>query len=311
VIATQKETDLSHEASADTPTGKAALTGVHESADRGPVQRRSAKTFIFHNSIRDLSEFRGYAEIASRLTPYGTVELDIGVLAEKSPTHMPGFRSPWHDYGAYMATMWAFFPHPALAPHLSSDWVAKNRALLLGKVAILEEMGLEAVFSANESQFLPESFFREYPHLRGPRVDAKLQQPCVRLVCGSTSDPRNDRVDDGGVEAACPPHPGDSLVEQRFRLGTVLAAFVVPRSKRSRTLSHHRSGRSRSGGCMCLSLIFAQTLEFWRIRSTYWLVSVRRCGRRCTFAIHPHNTAVYFRDRGRQALTAAGKLRPG
>jgi hypothetical protein len=130
------------------------------------------KTFIFHNSIRDLTEFRAYAEIAARLKPYGTVAIDIGVLAEKSPTHMPGIRSPWHDYGAYMATMWAFFPHPTLAPHLSSNWVAKNRKLLLGKVAILEELGLGAVFSANETQFLPESFFRQYPHLRGPRVDA-------------------------------------------------------------------------------------------------------------------------------------------
>jgi hypothetical protein len=131
------------------------------------------KTFIFHNAIRDLSEFRAYAEIAARLKPYGTVEVDIGVLAEKSPMHMPGIhRSPWHEYGAYMGTMWAFFPHPKLAPHLSSNWVAKNRELLLGKVAILEELGLGAVFSANETQFLPESFFRQYPHLRGPRVDA-------------------------------------------------------------------------------------------------------------------------------------------
>ena len=130
------------------------------------------KIFIFHNSIRDLKEFRAYAEIAAHLKPYGKVEIDIGVLAEKSPMHQLNFRSGWHDYGAYMATLWAFFPHPKLAPFLPKEWVESNRKLLLGKVAILKELGLDAVFSENETQFLPEEFFRQYPHLRGPRVDA-------------------------------------------------------------------------------------------------------------------------------------------
>ena len=137
----------------------------------GQKPGKPGKTFIFHNSIRNLEEFRDYAEIAARLKPYGRVRVDLGVLAEKNPVHIPGVRSPWHDYGAYMATAWAFFPHPKIAPHLPAEWVTKNRDLLLAKVAILEEFDLEAVFSANETQFMPESFFREYPHLRGPRVD--------------------------------------------------------------------------------------------------------------------------------------------
>ena len=131
----------------------------------------AGRTFVFHNAIRDLDEFRAYAHVAARLKPYGSVQVDIGVLAARSPVHIPGVRSPWHDYGSYMATMWAFFPHPKLAPHLPVEWVDANRALLLGKVAILRELGLDAVFSGNETQFLPESFFRQYPHLRGPRVD--------------------------------------------------------------------------------------------------------------------------------------------
>jgi hypothetical protein len=137
----------------------------------GQILVGQSKTFIFHNSIRNLDEFRGYVEIASRLKRYGRVQVDLGVLAEKNPVHIPGVRSPWHDYGAYMATAWAFFPHPRIAPHIPAEWVNKNRALLLAKVEILEEFHLEAVFSANETQFMPESFFREYPDLRGPRVD--------------------------------------------------------------------------------------------------------------------------------------------
>lgn len=144
-------------------------------AAAAPVLPAVGKTFIFHNAIRNLDEFRAYAGIAARLKPYGAVQVDIGVLEEKSPVHMPGVRSPWHDYGAYMATMWAFFPHPKLAPHLPVEWVAKNRELLLAKAAVLRKLGLEAVFSGNETQFLPESFFREFPHLRGPRVDHPMR----------------------------------------------------------------------------------------------------------------------------------------
>lgn len=131
----------------------------------------SGKTFVFHNSIRDLNEFRAYAQIAARLKRYGNVQVDIGVLAEKNPVHMVSVRSPWHQYGAYMATEWAFFPPPQLAPYLPAEWVTKNRELLLAKVAILKELKLDAVFSGTNTQMLPEEFFRQYPQLRGPRVD--------------------------------------------------------------------------------------------------------------------------------------------
>jgi hypothetical protein len=140
-----------------------------------PVMPAASRTFVFHNAIRNLDEFRTYAGVAARLKPYGAVQVDIGVLVERSPVHMPGVRSPWHDYGSYMATMWAFFPAPKLAPHLPAEWVSKNRELLLAKAAVLRKLGLEAVFSANETQFLPESFFRQYPHLRGPRVDHPMR----------------------------------------------------------------------------------------------------------------------------------------
>ena len=144
-------------------------------AATAPLPAAANKTFVFHNAIRNVEDFRAYARVAARLKPYGAVQVDIGVLAEKSPVHATGVRSPWHDYGAYMATLWAFYPHPKLAPHLPVEWVARNRELLLAKVAVLRELGLEAVFSANETQFLPESFFQAYPHLRGPRVDHPMR----------------------------------------------------------------------------------------------------------------------------------------
>jgi hypothetical protein len=58
-----------------------------------------------------------------------------------------------------------------VAPFIPADFVAKNRELLLGKAAIVRELGLEAAAELKENHFLPEAFFQKYPQLRGPRVD--------------------------------------------------------------------------------------------------------------------------------------------
>ena len=131
----------------------------------------AAKVFIFSNASRDVAEFRRFAQVASRLKPYGQVQINIGVLADKSWHEVPKGGSPWHDYASYVSTPAKFFPHPKIAPHFPAEWVAKNRALLLAKAAVLRELGLEAAFTGKETHLLPESFFRQYPHLRGPRVD--------------------------------------------------------------------------------------------------------------------------------------------
>jgi hypothetical protein len=123
------------------------------------------------NSIRDLNEFRAFAKIASRLKQYGSVQIDIGVLASKAAFEMPPVWSPWHEYAVYNANISKFFPHPNIAPYYPADWVAKNRELLLAKSAILQDLGLEAALSSNDTHYLPEAFFERYPQLRGPRVD--------------------------------------------------------------------------------------------------------------------------------------------
>lgn len=72
------------------------------------------RTFIFMNSIRDLNEFRAFAKIASRLKRYGSVQIDIGVLASKAAFEMPPVWSPWHEYAVYNANISKFFPTPTL-----------------------------------------------------------------------------------------------------------------------------------------------------------------------------------------------------
>lgn len=138
---------------------------------RGGHLSRQARTFILDNCCRDIDEFRAFGRAASKLKPYGDVQIDVGILADKSWYEMPSFRSPWHEYASEMSCMAKFFPHPKVAPYIPADWVAKNRDLLLAKADVLRQLGLQAAFTSDDTHFLPEAFFDEYPYLRGPRVD--------------------------------------------------------------------------------------------------------------------------------------------
>ena len=129
------------------------------------------RVFIFTNSSRDLAGFRSFAQQAARMKRYGRVQIDIGVLAQKAAFELPPGGADWHQYAVFNASLSKFFPHPKIAPFRPPEWVAANRALLLGKAAILRELGLEAALSSNDTHYLPEAFFEKYPHLRGPRVD--------------------------------------------------------------------------------------------------------------------------------------------
>ncbi len=130
------------------------------------------RTFILANCSRDIDEFRTFAQAASKLKPYGDVQVNIGILADKSWYEMPTVNSPWHEYANEMSCMAKFFPHPKVAPpYIPADWVAKNRDLLLAKADVLRQLGLHAAFSSDDTHFFSEAFFDEYPNLRGPRID--------------------------------------------------------------------------------------------------------------------------------------------
>ena len=91
-------------------------------------------------------------------------------------------------------------------------------------------------------------------------------------------------------------------VNNRARDHYNLHAWMVPHGDR-----HYGPERYQ---LIRLAHIFYETFVFWQCKSQFWSIGVRHDGRRCTFAVHPKNTSVYFRDRKRTALTAAGKLRP-
>ncbi|MEA2062310.1 MAG: hypothetical protein U9P14_01310 [Gemmatimonadota bacterium] len=129
------------------------------------------KIFLIRNICRNLEDFRTYAELAVRFKQYGRVQVQISSMVDKSWYEIPEGGSPWHEYTCYFPTPWKFYPHPKIAPHQPADFIAKNREFLLAKAEVLRELGLEALFVGRNSHFLPESFFEQYPGLRGPRVD--------------------------------------------------------------------------------------------------------------------------------------------
>jgi len=138
------------------------------------------QTFIINTCITDPVEFRELVKATNRLKKFGTVRINVSTLADKSFHEIPAGGNPWNEYASNMAALYKFFPDPKIAPFIPADFVIKNRKLLLEKVKILRDNGMEAAFFANEPAFLPAAFFEAYPLLRGPRVDhpRRSNHPC-------------------------------------------------------------------------------------------------------------------------------------
>jgi len=153
--------------------------------DKNAVDKE--RVFIIHAPITDLKEFRELAKQASMLKPYGRVEINISTLADKSFHEIPDGRNFWYEYASRNPTPYKFFPDPKIAPFIPTEFVKKNRELLLTKAKILREYGLDAAFWSYEPNFLPDAFFDKYPEMLGPRVDHPRRNnqpafaPCISV----------------------------------------------------------------------------------------------------------------------------------
>lgn len=63
------------------------------------------------------------------------------------------------------------FPPEKVQPFVNAEFAQEIVDLLKERCVILRKLGLKGYWFTNEPQVLPEAFFIEYPHLRGPRVD--------------------------------------------------------------------------------------------------------------------------------------------
>lgn len=61
---------------------------------------------------------------------------------------------------------------------------------------------------------------------------------------------------------------------------------------------------------LTLARKFATAVKWWGKKSSMWSVSVSSRGDRVTFCIPPGEAKSYFKDRGRNALSPTGRLRP-
>ena len=151
------------------------------------IKNNEGRTFIISITINDLDEFTKLVKQAAGLKTYGTVQVNIGTLADKSFYEIPKGGNPWSEYASNNAPLYKFFPDAKIAPFVPAEFVRKNRQLLIDKAKILKENGMEAAFFANEPGFLPSAFFDAYPSMRGPRVDHPRRSnfeffsPCVSV----------------------------------------------------------------------------------------------------------------------------------
>ncbi len=170
------------------------LCSYSPGSQTSPGKRKSSggnavdgKVFIINAPINNLDEFRKLARQATRLKPYGRVQLNISTLADKAFHEIPEKGSPWHEYASNNPSPFKFFPDSKLAPFIPAEFIRKNKQLILDKAKILREFGLEGAFFGYEPNFLPVAFFEAYPHMLGPRVDHprrsndKAFAPCTNV----------------------------------------------------------------------------------------------------------------------------------
>jgi hypothetical protein len=127
--------------------------------------------FFIYSPIRNLKDFKVFANQIARLNSFGRIDMIINFTSKKAAFEMPEGGSPWHEYAAYDRSLSKFFPDEKIVPFIPGDFVKNNRQLLMDKLKIIRNSGLSAGYRCNEPHFLPEEFFESYPHLRGPRVD--------------------------------------------------------------------------------------------------------------------------------------------
>ena len=110
------------------------------------IKNNEGRTFIINTAINDLDEFRKLVKQAAGLKMYGTVQVNIGTLADKSFYEIPKGGNPWNEYASNNAPLYKFFPDAKIAPFVPAEFVKKNRQLLIDKAKILRENGMEAAF---------------------------------------------------------------------------------------------------------------------------------------------------------------------
>jgi hypothetical protein len=110
------------------------------------------------------------------------------LLTEDLPRSLWQYEETGDPYCAWFIAQPALmkvFPPEAVKPFMNAEYSKQVVNILKQRCSILKKLGLKGFWWTNEPHVLPETFYSDYPHLRGPRVDqsnrARLAHfaPCV------------------------------------------------------------------------------------------------------------------------------------
>lgn len=123
---------------------------------------------LFSFGCPTLEEFETHARRAKEL---GATHI---MITADLPPAMWQYEESGDPYTAWFVInpgLLKIFPPEAVAPFVDTEFAGEVVDLLKERCEILRKLGLKGYWFTNEPQVLPEAFYLEYPHLRGPRVD--------------------------------------------------------------------------------------------------------------------------------------------
>jgi hypothetical protein len=96
------------------------------------------------------------------------------LITENLPPSMWQYEETGDSYTAWFVNnpgLLKIFVPQILEPFVDVQYAKRVAGMLRERCEALRKLGLKGHWFSNEPQVLPERFFVEYPHLRGPRVD--------------------------------------------------------------------------------------------------------------------------------------------
>jgi len=138
---------------------------------------------ILNYATGDLECFERVAGSAAALSDHYDVRLVVSHFPHKDPHQRTDPGDPYLEYSANFPDLFRFAPPETVAPFIDRRFVDESVRLAERKLAVLARHGLKAAFLGREPVYLPEAFYAEHLHLRGPRVDhpRRSRNPCFAL----------------------------------------------------------------------------------------------------------------------------------
>lgn len=126
-----------------------------------------------------LKEFESFAQKAAK---HGATHVRI---TENIPPALYQFDvegDPYPAWYIYHADLMKVFPPSKLKSYVNMEYAELLASLLQERCTILRKYGLKGVYWSGEPHVLPEKFFIDNPHLRGPRIDHPHRSRTARFA---------------------------------------------------------------------------------------------------------------------------------